>query len=132
MSNNTQFMSVVDDEPDIMCLFRDALSQMKDFSLFGFTDPMLALEHFIHNRSNYSLILSDYRIPGLNGIQLLRYVKKINPSVKTMLISAFDTEDKLFEECNCVDKILQKPISIPELVNEVEWLMPTKYDFLTH
>ena len=63
MSNNTQFMSVIDDEPDIMCLFKDALSQMKDFRLFGFTDSMLALEHFIHNRSNYRLILSDYRIP---------------------------------------------------------------------
>ena len=125
-------MSVIDDEPDIMCLFKDALSQMKDFRLFGFTDSMLALEHFIHNRSNYRLILSDYRIPGLNGIQLLKYVKKINPSVKTMLISAFDMEDKLFKEFKCVDKILQKPISIPELVNEVEVLLPNRYDCLTH
>ena len=132
MSNNTQFMSVIDDEPDIMCLFKDALSQMKDFRLFGFTDSMLALEHFIHYRSNYRLILSDYRIPGLNGIQLLKYVKKINPSVKTMLISAFDMEDRLFKEFKCVDKILQKPISIPELVNEVEVLLPNRYDCLTH
>ena len=132
MSNNTQFMSVIDDEPDILCLFKDALSQMKDFRLFGFTDSMLALEHFIHNRSIYRLILSDYRMPVLNGIQLLKYVKKINPSVKTILISAFDIEDKLFEEFKCVDKILQKPITIPELINEVEVLLPNKYDCLPH
>jgi DNA-binding response OmpR family regulator len=49
-----------------------------------------------------------------------------------MLISAFDMEDKLFEEFKCVDKILQKPISIPELVNEVEVLLPNRYDCLTH
>ena len=117
---------------DILCLFKDALSQMKDFRLFGFTDSMLALEHFIHNRSIYRLILSDYRMPVLNGIQLLKYVKKINPSVKTILISAFDMEDKLFEEFKCVDKILQKPITIPELINEVEVLLPNKSDCLRH
>jgi DNA-binding NtrC family response regulator len=79
-------MSVIDDEPDIMYLFKDALSQMKDFRLFGFTDSMLALEHFIHNRSNYRLILSDYRIPGLNGIQLLKYVKKLIHQLKLCLL----------------------------------------------
>ena len=131
MYNNTQLMSVVDDEPDIMCLFKDALSQMKDFRLFGFTDSMLALEHFIQNRSNYRLILSDYKIPGLNGIQLLKYVKSINSSVKTILISAFDIDDKLFEESKCVDKILQKPITIPKLLNEVEVLLPNRYYCLT-
>jgi hypothetical protein len=46
--------------------------------------------------------------------------------------SAFDVDGRLFQECKCVDKILQKPITIPELINEVERLMPTKYDCLAH
>ena len=40
MSNNTQFLSVVDDEVDIMSLFKDALSQIENASVFGFTDPI--------------------------------------------------------------------------------------------
>ena len=67
MSNNIQFLSVVDDEVDIMSLFKDALSQIENASVFGFTDPIQALEHFKVNQSNYSLILSDFRIPLMDG-----------------------------------------------------------------
>jgi DNA-binding response OmpR family regulator len=68
----------------------------------------------------------------MDGIELLKKVKALNPSVKTILISAFDVDDKLFEGCKCVDKILQKPITIPELINEVEVLLPNRYHCLTH
>jgi CheY-like chemotaxis protein len=131
MSNNTKLMSVVDDEHDIMSLFSDALSEIGDNSVFGFIDSTLALEHFKLHQLDYSLILSDYRMPTMDGIELLKKVKAINPSVKTVLISAFDIDDKLFEECKCVNKILQKPITIPELINEVEVLLPNRYDCLT-
>jgi CheY-like chemotaxis protein len=132
MSNNTKLMSVVDDEHDIMSLFSDALSEIGDNSVFGFIDSTLALEHFKLHQLDYSLILSDYRMPTMDGMELLKKVKAINPSVKTVLISAFDIDDKLFEECKCVNKILQKPITIPELINEVEVLLPNRYDCLTH
>jgi YesN/AraC family two-component response regulator len=71
-------------------------------------------------------------MPTMDGIELLKKVKAINSSVKTILISAFDTDDNLFEDCKCVDKILRKPITIPDLINEVERLIPIKYDYLTH
>ena len=132
MSNKTQLMSVVDDEHDIMSLFSDALSELGDASVFGFIDSTLALEHFKLHQLDYSLIISDYRMPTMDGIELLKKVKAINSSVKTILISAFDIDDKLFEECKCVDKILQKPITIPELINEVEVLLPNRYNSLTH
>jgi hypothetical protein len=41
--DKTQFISVVDDELDIMTLFRDALSQLQDVEVFGFTNSPLAL-----------------------------------------------------------------------------------------
>jgi hypothetical protein len=50
--DKTQFISVVDDELDIMTLFRDALSQLPDVEVFGFTNSPLALEHFKMNQSN--------------------------------------------------------------------------------
>jgi CheY-like chemotaxis protein len=132
MSHKIQLMSVVDDEHDIMSLFSDALSELGDASVFGFIDSTLALEHFKLHQLDYSLIISDYRMPTMDGIELLKKVKAINSSVKTILISAFDIDDKLFGECKCVDKILQKPITIPELINEVEVLLPNRYDCLTH
>ena len=132
MSNNIKLMSVIDDEHDIMSLFSDALSELGDASVFGFIDSTLALEHFKLHQLDYSLIISDYRMPTMDGIELLKKVKAINSSVKTILISAFDIDEKLFEECKCIDKILQKPITIPELINEVEVLLPNRYDCLIH
>ncbi len=132
MSNKIQFLSVVDDEPDIMCLFKDALSQIGEGRVFGFTNSTLALEHFKLNHESYSLILSDYRMPVMDGILLLREVKSINSEVNTLLISAFDVDDKLFEECDSIDKFIQKPISIADLINEVEVLLSNRYHCLTH
>jgi DNA-binding NtrC family response regulator len=120
MTNKTQFLCVVDDELDIMSLFKDALSQIEDTSVIGFTDSMQALEHFKLNQSNYSLILSDFRMPTMNGMELLKRVKTIKSSVKTVLISAFEVNEVDLEQSKCVDAFLQKPISIPDLIDAVE------------
>jgi DNA-binding NtrC family response regulator len=120
MSTKTQFLSIVDDEPDIMSLFKEALSHMGDTEVFGFIDSTLALEHFTLNQLDYCLILSDYRMPIMDGMELLKKVKAINPSVKTVLVSAYAANDEVFEQCNCVDAFLQKPITIPDLIEAVE------------
>jgi DNA-binding NtrC family response regulator len=72
------------------------------------------------NQSQYALVLSDYRIPVINRLELLKKVKAMKSSVKTLLISAYEINDDLFTECDCVDKFLQKPTKIIELVEAVE------------
>ena len=48
MANNQPpvFVAVIDDEADLACLFKEALSQIDGVQVFAFTDPLLALEHF--------------------------------------------------------------------------------------
>jgi response regulator RpfG family c-di-GMP phosphodiesterase len=58
-------------------------------------------------------------MPGMNGVQLLQRIKNINPSVTRMLISAFEVQDEIFRGCDCVDKFLQKPIKMSEIISEV-------------
>ena len=119
MSNNTQFLSIVDDEFDVVSLFRDALSEIDGMEVFCFTDSTLAFEHFRLNQSHYALVLSDYRIPVINGMELLKKIKAMKPSVKTLLISAFDVNHEIFTECDYVDKFLEKPTKMIDLVKEV-------------
>jgi two-component system, cell cycle response regulator CpdR len=88
--------------------------------VIGFTEPMLALQHFEVNQSKYEIIISDYRMPAMNGIELLSRIKEINPSVMRVLMSAFEIEDRIFEQFNCVDKFLQKPIKISDLIKEIQ------------
>jgi YesN/AraC family two-component response regulator len=65
------------------------------------------------------MVISDFMMPGMNGIELLKKIKEINFRVKTLLISAFEINDKLFQEFSCVDKMLQKPIHVSQLIKEV-------------
>jgi response regulator RpfG family c-di-GMP phosphodiesterase len=117
------YVCVVDDEADLAYLFKDALSQIDGVMVFNFNDPSLALEHFQSNHKNYSVVITDYRMPGMTGIELLEKMKAINPAVTRLLISAFEVNDELFRDCKCVDKFLQKPISMVKLIDEVEMLV---------
>jgi DNA-binding NtrC family response regulator len=120
------FIAVIDDEADLAYLFKVALSQIDGVQVFAFTDPSLALEHFKANHQNYLVIISDYRMPTMTGMELLSKIKDVNPGVTRILMSAFEIQDELYQECKCVDKFLQKPVLIVELINEVRTLTNTK------
>ena len=117
-----RLVAVVDDEMDITVLFRDALETIKGISIFTFTDPKMALEHFKMNNEYYVLIISDFRMPGLNGTELLKKMKDTNPSVRTILMTAFEVNDVNFREYikqNIINSFLQKPIKLKDLHVEV-------------
>jgi len=124
-SDNQQpvFVAVIDDETDLAYLFKDALSQIDGVQVFAFTDPLLALEHFQTNHRNYSVVISDYRMPTMTGMELLSKIKDVNPAVTRIMMSAFEIQDELFNECDCVDKFLQKPVSMVKLIDEIEMLV---------
>jgi DNA-binding NtrC family response regulator len=118
--NSPVFLAVVDDEVDLAVLFKDALSQIPEVQVFAFSDPLQALEHFQNNQKNYTCVISDYRMPGLTGVELLNKVKQINPEVRSILMTAFEIEDEVFNTYNCIDKFLQKPITIANLLAVVQ------------
>ncbi len=119
------FIAVIDDELDLAYLFKEALSQIDGVQVFAFTDPLLALEHFKANHQNYMVLISDYRMPTMTGMELLRKIKDVNPAVTRIMMSAFEIQDELFQEYNCVDKFLQKPVLMVDLINEVRMLLST-------
>jgi DNA-binding NtrC family response regulator len=113
---------IVDDDLEITILFREALKHIEGISLFTFTDPILALEHFQVNEYAYVLVISDFKMPGLNGLEFLRKVKELNRFVRTILMTAFEIEDKMFREytkSKIINSFLQKPIRIHDLLKEV-------------
>ena len=120
------FIAIIDDEPDLAYLFKEALSQISGAEVFAFTDPSLALEHFKANHQNYMVIISDYRMPSMTGMELLSKIKEVNPAVTRIMMSAFEIQDELFQEYKCVDKFLQKPVLIVDLIKEVRMLTNAK------
>lgn len=118
LPNRKRLVAIVDDEKDITVLFRDALQRIKGISIFAFTNPLMALEHFTINKEQYVLVISDLRMPSLNGLELVKKIKDLNPLSRTILMTAFEIDDKLFQEYSKKDIInafLQKPIRLDDL-----------------
>ncbi len=124
MTSNIRIVSIVDDELDITQLYQDAIyGHINGISVVCFNNPVTALEHFIENKKEYALVISDLRMPNLNGLDLLSKIKIINPNVRTILVSAFNVkEDKVFQKYmkdGTIDLFVEKPIPIDWLRQKV-------------
>jgi len=117
-----RLIAIVDDEPDILKLYQDFFTKIKGISIFTFTDPLMALEHFRMNKNEYVLVISDLRMPNLDGLELVKLIKDLNPLVRTILMTAFAIKDDLFQEYlreEIINDILQEPILLPDLYDQV-------------
>ena len=124
MTSNIRIVSIVDDELDITQLYQDAIyGRINGISVVCFNNPVTALEHFSENKKDYALIISDLRMPNLNGLDLLSKIKMINPNVRTILVSAYEVkEDKVFQKYmkdGTIDLFIEKPIPIDWLRQKV-------------
>ena len=122
MFAENRIVSIVDDDPGITMFFHEALRTIPGITIFTFTDPILALEHFQVKGYAYVLAISDFKMPGLNGIELLNKIKESNRFVRTILMTAFEIDDILFQEYTkkkIINGFLQKPIGLHDLVKEV-------------
>lgn len=112
---------IVDDDPDIVQVLQVGLRK-NGFLVNAFTNPEEALQSFKSNANDFCLVVSDIRMPALSGIQLARKVKEINPSIKVMLMTAFEIKDNEFSKVfpsTHVDGFVQKPIGIDDLTNKI-------------
>lgn len=124
MTINIRIASIVDDELDITQLYQDAIyGHINGISVVCFNNPVTALEHFIENKKDYALVISDLRMPNLNGLDLLSKIKILNSNVRTILVSAYEVkEDKVFQKYmkdGTIDLFIEKPIPIDWLRQKV-------------
>jgi DNA-binding NtrC family response regulator len=121
-NRSSKSILAIDDEYDIVNLIQESLQRHR-FKVSMFTEPSVALEHFISHSKDYDIVISDIRMPGINGYEFVRKVKESNPKVKVILMSAFEINDKEFHNLLPdikVDAFLQKPFHIQQLNDIVE------------
>ena len=123
LSSSAHSILVVDDELDIVLIFKQALSR-RGYTVFGFTDPLLALEHFKVNSADYGLVITDVRMPRMSGFELAANVKAIKPDAKVVLMSAFEVSDLEFSMPRVkINDFLRKPVDVKTLVRRVKVAM---------
>jgi len=113
-------IAVVDDEPDIAEVLKRGL-ELHGFVVDAFTDSEVALKKFVP--STYELMIIDIRMPKLNGFDLYRELRKKDPNVKVVFLTAFeiyyDEFRKIFPNID-VKAFVRKPIQIASLIGQIK------------
>ena len=127
-NNNDNYILLVDDEKDILDLFTEYLLS-NGFNTISFQNPLDALEYFYKNQSNCYLIITDYKMPQMSGIDLIKKIrgKDTNSKIKIILISAFIKDNLPYDKSYIltVDKILEKPVYLDRLKKVIQELIST-------
>jgi CheY-like chemotaxis protein len=124
MSEPTSIM-VVEDEKELASLFKAFLERM-GYDTVTFTDPIMALEFFKQGTKEFSLILTDLRMPEMSGLELAAEIRKFNEKIKIILITAFMVEDLMISETYKlakINEIVQKPVKIAALREIIDTLL---------
>lgn len=114
-----QILVVEDDArlQDMVCKFLRKEGWLVDACI----DGKLALERFYENK--YDLIILDIMLPGINGQELLRELRKIHDTPVLMMTALSDDDNQLRAFEGQTDDYVTKPFSMPILVKRTEALM---------
>jgi two-component SAPR family response regulator len=116
---------LVEDEDDIVLLFKKILESDVGVNVDSFTDPFSALNNFRFGQ--YDLIMIDIALPRMNGIELYYKIRKLDNKVKICFLTAGkmyyeEVRKKVFPEleANC---FLRKPVANEDLIRSVKSIL---------
>lgn len=104
---------LIDDDPDIRMLLVNHLTTI-GYEVDSVEDGLEGLS--IIRKNHYDIVISDINMPNLDGIELLKRSKAIEPDLEYIMITAYGDED-IAVKClnNGAYSYLKKPISVREL-----------------
>lgn len=114
---------VVDDEKDIVMVTKKGL-ELVGFEVDGFSDPQAAIDHF--KPDYYDLVITDIRMPKINGFELYRQITKKDEKIKVAFMTAFEIYESEFRQ---IFKSIQatlfikKPIRAFDLAEKLRHLL---------
>lgn len=131
-NNTNQFILLVDDENDILHLFCEYLASA-GYNIASFDNPINALNYLNKEDEknilgNCLLVITDYKMPQMSGLDFLKKIreKDITFKIKIILISAFIKNDlnvdSLLNSLK-IDKVIEKPIHLENFKNEIQNLL---------
>lgn len=114
---------IVEDETSIANFVRDGLEE-EGFSVDIADNGKKGLQLALDNIAEYDVILLDWMLPGLNGIEICRTIRKENKYVPIIFLTAKDTvDDAVFGLESGANDYIRKPFSFEELLARIRVLM---------
>lgn len=114
MKSSKGSILVIDDEKHLLEVIKLGLED-EGYNVEGFYDPVKAVEKF--DEKDYDAIISDIRMPGMSGIEVLKYCKERNPRVVVILITAYSSVESAIESMKAgASDYITKPFRMAELI----------------
>jgi len=110
---------VVDDEPMLLDLAA-AILKPAGFNVRTFRDPQVALVEFPAARP--AVVVTDYAMGTMNGLEFLRQCRQINPLQKVLLLSGTVNENIYAGDADKPDAFLAKPYQVHDFIGWVQRL----------
>jgi len=86
---------IVDDEPDMLKLLSMIIKEKTPYEITTTNNPLEALE--LAKKGGFDLIISDLKMPGLDGMELLDAIKRVDEDIPLIIITAYGTVEAAAE-----------------------------------
>ncbi|HKX21122.1 MAG TPA: response regulator [Nitrososphaeraceae archaeon] len=117
----TKEILLIDDDPDVLNLFSDFLKR-EGFRTASYLDPLVALREIRGSPKKYSLVITDIRMPGISGLEIIKKVCQINQGIKVILISAFELDGDNLKGIKYED-FIKKPVHLRSLAETIDKIL---------
>jgi len=124
-TSGKETLLVVDDEQDILDIMRDSL-ESQGYKVFATSDSTVAMDLYRRIFHEVALVISDIAMPGIDGKELIRQIKGVNPDVKILAVSGYSRYVAGNDEIKEIDGFLQKPFESYYLLSVVRRILDTK------
>ncbi|MHA2363350.1 MAG: PAS domain S-box protein [Candidatus Hodarchaeales archaeon] len=115
----------VDDEPDFLLLVTAHLKEInKKLEILTVSDPSQVLELIKSDNNNFDIIVSDYQMPKLNGLELLEKIRKIDNDIPFIVFTGKGREEVVIQALNLgADFYIQKGSDFKVIVTQLNNLI---------
>ncbi len=118
---------VVDDQPEIRSLVREVLADAGVTQVFEAPDGKAALQFVDADFDMVNLIICDWNMPGLNGVDFLRQIRSVFPDLPFLMVSGrCDKKSVLEAKIAGVSAYIRKPFSPGQMEAKLRIMMDTK------
>ena len=125
-NHKDNYILLVDDEKDILDLFSEYLTS-NSFNTISFDNPVKALDYFYKNPNNCSLIITDYKMPQMSGLDFINKIREKDTycKIKTIMVSAYIKDNIPYDKSYTmkIDRILEKPVYLDRLKKVIQELI---------
>lgn len=110
---------LIDDEINFLKLLNSVLSERGYLTILA-SSGKEALEK-LKKENNIAVILSDHRMPGMNGVELLEKAKELAPLTPRIIMTAYQNAEMMEDSINIAEvfRFITKPVQIDNLLEVI-------------